>query len=498
MHLSAPVPRPPARRTWRRAAALLAVLAAVLGVVAATSGDAGAATLTSKTPVMGPNLLTAAQLAQWYREKHPETPNLPTLGNDIEKLASLFVFEGRTEGVRGDIAFMQSVLETGWFTFPDYGQIRPDFNNFAGIYAFDGRPKGTTCAAETSPSRCFATPAIGVLTQIQLLRSYADATAQDAPNRLISAPSYLRGAAPYWELFGGSSGHAIWASAPDYGTRILALYSDALVRFGARAACLPYFQAAVDKPSGSGYWLVEAKGNVDPIGTAPAYGDVSRLRLNAPLVGAESRGLGTGYWLLGGDGGVFTFGQARFYGSTGAMRLNQPVNGMERTPDSGGYWLVAYDGGIFSFGDAKFFGSTGSIKLNQPVYGMERTRSGNGYWLFAKDGGIFAFGDAPFYGSLGSRPPQHPIVAMQRTRDGRGYWMLDSAGYVYAFGDAKNWGDVGGCTNYKGAARMLVAPDGGGYWIATLDGSIIPFGDARRLGSPAFIGSAPVGLMLQK
>ena len=93
--------------------------------------------------------------------------------------------------MRGDIAFVQSVIETGWFVFPDAGQIRPDFNNYAGINANNGRRKGTTCADEVldapALSRCFPTPQIGVRAQIQLLRGYADPLSRYLPNRLAHA-----------------------------------------------------------------------------------------------------------------------------------------------------------------------------------------------------------------------------------------------------------------------------------------------------------------------
>jgi hypothetical protein len=484
------------RRIVAAAVALTVGAPLVLAVPAAH-----AETTTTQTPVMGPNLVTADQLALWYSYKTKKmgiTPNLPTVGNDVRRLASIFIAEGRIDGVRGDMAFMQSILETGWFTFPDYGQIRPDFNNFAGLNAFDGRPKGTTCAEETAPSRCYDTPELGVRNQIQLLRGYADKTVASMADRLRKPPADRIGAAPIWELFGGQSGKAIWATAPYYGLRVIALYSDALVFLGARAECLPYSPTGASNPSGSGYWEVTADGSVYPIGSAVRYGDVKSLQLNKPLIGGEATRGGKGYWLLGLDGGVFSFGNAAFHGSMGAAHLNAPVNGMERTATSAGYWLVAYDGGIFSFGDAKFFGSTGAMRLNKPVFGMERTASGAGYWLFALDGGIFSFGDAKFYGSLGAKPPKDPVVSMQRTADGKGYWMLDSTGHVYAFGNAVKYGDVGGCNNFKGAARMLVTPTGKGYWILTLDGAIVPFGDARRLGSPPTIGGAPVALMLHK
>ena len=48
----------------------------------------------------------------------------------------MFVDEGNRYLVRGDIAFAQSIIETGWFNFPDYGhRASPSNNNFAGIGA---------------------------------------------------------------------------------------------------------------------------------------------------------------------------------------------------------------------------------------------------------------------------------------------------------------------------------------------------------------------------
>ena len=147
--------------------------------------------VTTHTPVMGPNLLSAAQLARWFNSVHGGTPpNVPSLHDNVTALAQTFIDEGRIEGVRGDIAFVQSILETGWFSFAD-SQIPPDANNFAGINAFDGRPGLPNCKhGDSTPSRgASRRPRIGVLNQIQLLRSYADATTKHLPHRLISAPS---------------------------------------------------------------------------------------------------------------------------------------------------------------------------------------------------------------------------------------------------------------------------------------------------------------------
>jgi len=468
--------------------------ASTLAIAAPASAD-----VTTKTPVMGPSLLNAAQLAAWYGRHHGSNqPRIPVLHNNVAQLAQIFIDQGNAEGVRGDIAFVQSMLETGWLSFAG-SQVPPDAYNYAGIYAYGGRAGLPNCAhGDSSPSRCMGTPQKGARVQMQLLRSYADPSTKNLHDRLISAPSDRVGAAPLWEYFGGTNcpcHKLIWAAAPNYGVIIIQMYSQALAESGKAGACVPYAPPVAGPTSGHGYWQVTRDGVVHPFGAAPYYGDTHAMRLSAPLTGGESVSTANGYWLLGRDGGIFTFGSAKFYGSTGAIHLNQPVNGMERATDNAGYWLVADDGGIFTFGSAKFYGSTGAHPLNQPVLGMERSASGKGYWLFAADGGIFNFGDAKFYGSLGGTRINTVIVSMQRTATGNGYWMLGLNGKVYKFGDAVHYGDIAGCTNYGGGARLLATPSGHGYWIATGSGAILAFGDAKHLGFPASIGGAPVALL---
>jgi hypothetical protein len=491
-------------RRIRPPIAMLAALVASSAIAIGATPSAAPAAVTTRTPVMGPSLLSAGQLAAWYSRHHGSVaPRIPAFGghaaNDVKALAQVFIDDGRKEGVRGDMAFVQSMLETGWLGFIG-SQIPPDAYNYAGIYAFDGRTALPNCKnGDSAPSRCMGTPQHGVLVQIQLLRSYADPSTKTLTGRLISAPSDRVGLAPLWEYFGGHNcpcHKLIWASADGYGIRIIQMYSQALVESGLAGACVPYAPPTAGTKSGTGYWEVTSDARVHPLGTAHDYGDPARrhIHLNAPLVGGESRSDAGGYWLLGRDGGVFTFGIARYYGSTGGMHLNKPVNGMERARDNGGYWLVADDGGVFSF-SVPFYGSTGNLKLNKPVLGMERTASGRGYWLFASDGGIFSFGDAHFYGSLGGAHLTSPIIAMARTASGKGYWMMTAAGKLYRFGDAKLYGDIGPCKNYGGAAELLAAPNSLGYWIATRNGNIVAFGSAKNIGFPANVGGVPVGLL---
>ena len=99
---------------------------------------------------MGPSLLTAKQLAAWYHRHSSVTPLIPSFdghpAGDVAALAQVFIDDGKREGVRGDMAFVQSQLETGWMHFAG-SQIPPDAYNYAGIFAFDGRTGLPNCAA---------------------------------------------------------------------------------------------------------------------------------------------------------------------------------------------------------------------------------------------------------------------------------------------------------------------------------------------------------------
>lgn len=162
------------------------------------------------TPILDRSRLTAAELAGWYASSR-RTPRTTV---PIETLAQLFVEEGERAGVRGDIAFAQSVLETAYFTFPDHGQVRPEDNNFAGIGACDSCPNG----------RSYPDARTGVRAQVQLLRAYADREVSEA--RLGAPPVDprltqlgFRGQNTTWASLTGR-----WATAAHYGDAIMAVY----------------------------------------------------------------------------------------------------------------------------------------------------------------------------------------------------------------------------------------------------------------------------------
>lgn len=194
------------RRRRRRAIALVAT--ALLGAGLASLGGAPAQAAAT-TPVMARSQVSAAQLAAWFRS----TGKTSKATVPIEALAEAFVSEGRDEGVAGDLAFAQSIVETGYFTFST--RVPPSSNNFSGLGAVDG---GTGAAS-------FPDARTGVRAQIQHLRAYADPTVTEAKlaHPLVDGRfKYVspKGKAPTWEQFGNGT----WASDPNYATVVLGVY----------------------------------------------------------------------------------------------------------------------------------------------------------------------------------------------------------------------------------------------------------------------------------
>jgi hypothetical protein len=228
-----PVPspsRPSHVRFARFSPWAVALLAAILATVAPIGTAAEAST---RTPVMQRERMSAADMAAWFRDHEPRSTSYRA-SVPVDELARLFVEEARAEGVAGDLAFAQSVLETGWFRWPSHGQVTPTHNNFGGIGACDGG----TCTVARFPSA-----RIGVRAQIQHLRAYADPTVTtdnlayplESPRFHLVLP---KGRAPYWEQFGSGN----WATDPAYGSKILTLHRSMLTYATAEVAAAQRFR----------------------------------------------------------------------------------------------------------------------------------------------------------------------------------------------------------------------------------------------------------------
>jgi hypothetical protein len=175
----------------------------------------GALSLAGKTRVTGPTVLTGPQMAAWYRSRGYS----PRLATSIDVLAQIYVEEGSSENVRGDLAFAQAIVETGGFS------SAPD-NNYAGMGWCDSCSYGTR----------FPTPRDGVRAQIQHLKNYADATSRSSglshppsPYWYGSDPAtaarhfdtfFAKGWAPTWD----DMGHGNWATDPNYSGKVLRIY----------------------------------------------------------------------------------------------------------------------------------------------------------------------------------------------------------------------------------------------------------------------------------
>ena len=183
--------------------------ASIVGMLAGAGSPANGAADPSVS-ILGDPVLTAPQLVSWFASQ--------SVRAGVDELAELFISEGRDLGVRGDIAFIQAVLETGGFQFTGS-------HNYAGVGHCDSCPRGYA----------FASAREGVRAQLQLLRAYADpdVTADDLPGGAVAPINVsslgVRGCcASWWGLSG------VWASALHYGGTILMMYESALAHAAAR------------------------------------------------------------------------------------------------------------------------------------------------------------------------------------------------------------------------------------------------------------------------
>jgi hypothetical protein len=162
-------------------------------------------------PIMGPTVLNAAEMAAWLRT----TGSSPRLsgGVTLEQIGQIFVDEGTTENVRGDVAFAQAYIETGGFS------AGGSENNFSGLGACDG------CGGQNR----FPNALEGIRAQIQLLKAYAGGGPLVNPASPYwwgadPARGYERfggtGSAPTWRQMGGGK----WASDRSYSSKVLGTY----------------------------------------------------------------------------------------------------------------------------------------------------------------------------------------------------------------------------------------------------------------------------------
>jgi N-acetylmuramoyl-L-alanine amidase len=186
-------------------------------------------TKSEKTAIMGKAQVTAQQMALFCRSKN-FTPQLTSCS--LEQLAEMFIEEGEAEGVRGDVAFAQSLHETGYFKFG--GIVLPTQNNYAGIGALNGNATGQAAS--------FPDPRTGVRAQIQHLKAYASTEA--LVNECVDPRFSLvaRGVAPYVEWLGAADnpqGRGWAVPGAGYGANIVKLLGQIMAQETPQAPAEP-------------------------------------------------------------------------------------------------------------------------------------------------------------------------------------------------------------------------------------------------------------------
>ena len=167
---------------------------------------ADAASLT----ILGPCSLTANQLQAWLSANGKSASS--SLSCTIGQVAAYYLSEGATQGVRGDVAFCQAALETGWFASPAAGPLLAK-NNFAGI----------AVPSAFSAGDGWPTPLLGVRAHIQLLAKVVGGN---------STPLAVADVSPSW----GGKPASVWAGLNDnwavpgttYGQEIVSIFNGIL------------------------------------------------------------------------------------------------------------------------------------------------------------------------------------------------------------------------------------------------------------------------------
>ena len=156
--------------------------------------------------IMGKSAATVQQMQAYIKAKNPN------VAQSVWDMIPFYLSEGEAEGIRGDIAFAQSCLETGNFTFSG-SAVTLDQNNFCGMGVTQNGMKGNS----------FASPQFGIRAQIQHLKAYASMDVLKNACIDLRFQYVARGCAPYVEWLGQKENPAGkgWATGAGYGEKIL-------------------------------------------------------------------------------------------------------------------------------------------------------------------------------------------------------------------------------------------------------------------------------------
>lgn len=169
-------------------------------------------TNTDLTPIMGNSVATAEQMTAYIKKINPN------VAQSVIDMIPYYLSEGEAEGVRGDIAFAQSCVETANFRFNLAGTgsaVTIDQNNFCGMGVTQLGLKGNS----------FDTPQLGIRAQIQHLKAYGSTESLNGEQVDPRFQYVSRGSAVYVEWLGiqENPDHRGWAGGKNYGPIIMGI-----------------------------------------------------------------------------------------------------------------------------------------------------------------------------------------------------------------------------------------------------------------------------------
>lgn len=170
-------------------------------------------------PIMGESSVTVQDMVNYFQasgETYPAEELSAGGADSIETFCQMYYDEATAEGVRPEVAFAQTMKETGFLQYG--GDASIEQFNFAGL--------GTTGGGV--PGNSYPDVRTGIRAQIQHLKAYATA---DALNQECVDDRYeyvKKGAAPYVEWLGQQENPegVGWATGDNYGYDIVGMIED--------------------------------------------------------------------------------------------------------------------------------------------------------------------------------------------------------------------------------------------------------------------------------
>lgn len=166
--------------------------------------------------IMGNTTVSLAQMTSQYNEHGSEYPSavLKEGGAEtIDDFCTIILEEANAEGVRGEVVFEQTMLETGWLQYGGDSGISQ--YNFAGLGTTGGGVQGVS----------YPDVRTGIRAQVQHLKAYAcdEALNQDCVDTRFDMVK--RGSAPYVEWLGQQENPngGGWAAGANYGEKLVKL-----------------------------------------------------------------------------------------------------------------------------------------------------------------------------------------------------------------------------------------------------------------------------------